>query len=108
MPSRKELKAISDNAESKVRVAMYVAYIVYGARKSADHGSTSFVDSIHRNSPEYNLVHEILDALKLEFTDCRFELNTWPKYNSDGKNERLEHNDPNGCFREFIIYWDNE
>ena len=114
MPSLHDLQAIHDKPysgntdDSKVIIDNYVKYFTYKTIRIAQSGNTrDMVDNIHRNNPEYKLVHEILAALTAEFPDCKITLTTWGPWRSDGKFLELEdHHDPRGEAHEFIVEWE--
>ena len=116
MPSLQDLQAMhnkphsDDTVDSKIIVDNYVNYFKYKTIRIAQSGNTlDMVDNIHRNNPEYKLVHEILAAFKVEFPDCKITLTTWGPWRSDGKFLELEdHDDPRGEAHEFIVEWDNK
>jgi hypothetical protein len=108
MPSIHDLQTMHDkphsdhNVDSKIIVDNYVNYFKYKTIRIAQSGNTlDMVDNIHRNNPEYNLVHEILAALTVEFPDCKIILSTW----GEGLHELEDHDDPRGEYHEFIVDW---
>lgn len=109
MPSLHDLQSMhnkphsDDTVDSQIIVDNYVNYFKYKAIRIAQSGNTSdMVDNIHRNNPEYKLVHEILAALTVEFPDCKIILSTW----GEGVRRLKDHDDPRGEDHEFIIYWE--
>jgi len=92
------------NVESKVIVDNYVNYFKYKAIRIAQSSNSDMVDNIHRNNPEYKLVHEILAALTLEFPGCKVILTTW----GEGFREFEDHDDPHAKYQEFIVDWSNK
>jgi len=111
MPSLQDLQSMhnkpysDDKIDSKVIVDNYVNYFKYKAIRIAQSANTQdMVDNIHRNNPEYKLVHEILAALTLEFPGCKVILSTW----GEGFREFEDHNDPHAEYQEFSVDWSNK
>lgn len=110
MPSRKELLALSEKVDPAVEIInKYVDFMKFQSIRCGQGGYKTFGDCICRLNDEFRLVHDIMVALKIEFPDCKIELNAWwltKKTYPEGRLERLPYNHPDIEHYEFIIDWE--